>query len=194
MQKIGAAQKIAHGKVDLALNLIGYDDEVTAAMDFVFGSTFICDDADTAKRVTFDPAVRMRSVTLEGDLYDPAGQLSGGSSLQSSGVLVTLQKHKELTRELEKEEQSLKSLQDTMDREKKELDAARKTKQELDLKNHEIKLTEEQISGNASSSVRLHVYLAKDSADHSIDHSGRGRNEGRHHTIEEGYCRCQVPP
>ena len=152
-QKIGAAQKIAPGKVNLALSLIGYDDEVTAAMEYVFGNTLVCDDAETAKRVTFDPAVRMKSVTLEGDVYDPAGTLSGGSAPQSSGVLVTLQKLNELNKDLRTQEQSLASLQAQMAREKKRLDAAHKIKQELDLKMHEIKLTEEQINGNSSTSI-----------------------------------------
>src|ERR1700709_2863007 len=40
-----------------------------------------------------------------------------------------------------------------MAREKKKLDQARKIKQDLDLKSHEIKLTEEQIGGNSSSSI-----------------------------------------
>ncbi|KAF2705707.1 RecF/RecN/SMC protein [Pleomassaria siparia CBS 279.74] len=152
-QKVGAAQKIAPGKVDLALSLIGYDDEVTAAMEYVFGSTLVCEDAETAKRVTFDPAVRMKSVTFEGDVYDPSGTLSGGSAPQSSGVLVTLAKLNELTREIQSHESQLATLQATLAREKKKMDAARNSKQQLDLKTHEIKLTEEQISGNSSSSI-----------------------------------------
>ena len=152
--KIGAAQNIAPGKVDLALSLIGYDDEVSAAMEYVFGSTLVCGDAETAKRVTFDPAVRMKSVTLEGDVYDPSGTLSGGSSPNSSGVLVTLQKLNALNNDLHAKESALQRLQTLMENEKNKLDTARKTKQELDLKTHEIKLTEEQIGGNSSSSVR----------------------------------------
>jgi structural maintenance of chromosome 2 len=151
--KVGAAQNIAPGKVDLALSLVGYDSEVTAAMEYVFGSTLVCEDAETAKRVTFDPAVRMKSVTLQGDTYDPAGVLSGGSAPQSSGVLITLTKLNEITTELKHQEMQLSSLQATMAKEKKKLDAARKTKQEFDLKTHEIKLTEEQIGSNSSSSV-----------------------------------------
>jgi structural maintenance of chromosome 2 len=152
-EKIGAAQRIAPGRVDLALSLVGYDDEVSTAMEYVFGNTLICADAETAKRVTFDPTVRMKSITLEGDSYDPSGTLSGGSSPNSSGVLVTLQKYNELTKELNAKEKALVELQSTMSREKKKLDQARKIKQELDLKSHEIKLTEEQISGNSSSSI-----------------------------------------
>ena len=151
--KIGAAQKLAPGKVDLALSLVGYDDEISAAMEYVFGTTLVCEDAETAKKVTFDPAVRMKSVTLEGDVYDPSGTLSGGSSPDSSGVLVTLGKLNDLNKELNALESELSELQSSMAKENKKLDSARKAKQELDLKTHEIKLTEEQIGGNSSSSV-----------------------------------------
>lgn len=153
VEKIGAAQNIAPGKVDLALELIGYDEEITAAMNYVFGNTLVCQDADTAKRVTFDPSVRMKSVTLDGDVYDPSGTLSGGSAPNSSGVLVTLQKLNEITREIRTKERHLTSLEENMRKEKKKLDATRALKQELDLKTHEIKLTEEQIGNNSSSSI-----------------------------------------
>ncbi|TEY64460.1 hypothetical protein BOTCAL_0147g00010 [Botryotinia calthae] len=152
-EKIGAAQSIAPGKVDLALSLVGYDEEVSTAMDYVFGNTLICADAATAKRVTFDPSVRMKSITLEGDSYDPSGTLSGGSSPNSSGVLVTMQKLNELNKELRSQEKELADLQATIAREKKKMDQARKIKQELDLKSHEVKLTEEQIGSNSSSSI-----------------------------------------
>ena len=166
-EKIGAAQKLAPGKVNLALSLIGYEEEVSAAMDYVFGSTLICEDAETAKRVTFDPAVRIKSVTLEGDVYDPSGTLSGGSSPNSSGVLVTLQKLNELMKKISVQENTLRDLQATMAKEKKKMDSARKTNQELDLKTHEIKLTEEQIGSNSSSSVGLSAMSAASKADGS---------------------------
>lgn len=152
-QTIATAQKISPGKVDLALSLVGYDSEVSAAMEYVFGNTLICADAETAKKVTFDPNVRMRSITLEGDAYDPSGTLSGGSSPNSSGVLVTLQKLNDITRQLKEAEATLQALRSRISREKSKLDHAKKIKQELDLKMHEIKLAEEQISSNSSSSI-----------------------------------------
>ncbi|KAI0171884.1 hypothetical protein GGR52DRAFT_446004 [Hypoxylon sp. FL1284] len=152
-QAIATAQKIAPGKVDLALSLIGYDDEVSAAMESIFANTLVCEDSETAKRVTFDPNVHTRSITLEGDAYDPSGTLSGGSSPNSSGVLVTLQKLNDLNRQLKETEASLQELQSRISQEKSKLDQARKIKQELDLKAHEVKLAEEQISGNSSSSI-----------------------------------------
>lgn len=152
-QTIATAQRIAPGKVNLALSLVGYDHEVSAAMEYVFGNTLVCEDAETAKRVTFDPNVRMRSITLQGDAYDPSGTLSGGSAPNSSGVLVTMQKLNELNRQLREAEASLRELQAKIAGEKSKLDQARRIKQELDLKTHEIKLAEEQIGSNSSSSI-----------------------------------------
>ena len=152
-EKIGAASKLAPNKCDLALSLIGYDDEVSKAMEYVFGNTLICEDAETAKKVTFDPSVRMKSVTLEGDVYDPSGTLSGGSSPNSSGGLLVMQQINALNRDMAAKEIELQELQALLSREKKSLDGARKVKQELDLKSHEISLTEEQINSNASSSI-----------------------------------------
>ena len=161
-QTIATAQKIAPGKVDLALTLVGFDDEVSAAMEFVFGNTLICHDAETAKKVTFDPNVRMRSITLQGDSYDPSGTLSGGSAPNSSGVLVTMQKLNDINRQLRDAQNSLTQLQAMIAKEKSKLDQARKIKQDLDLKTHEIKLAEEQISGNSSSSIIQEVQNLKE--------------------------------
>ncbi|KAL4979933.1 hypothetical protein BDW66DRAFT_84139 [Aspergillus desertorum] len=182
-EKIAAAQNLAPGKVDLALSLIGYDEEVTAAMNYVFGNTLIANDAETAKRVTFDPSVRIKSVTLDGDVYDPSGTLSGGSAPSSSGVLVTLQKLNEIIREIRSKERVLASLEETMKKEKKKLDAVRSIKQDLDLKNHEIKLTEEQIGGNSSSSVCLRSFLVTVLLT-PPDHPSRGRDESEHRAAE----------
>nr|POE87840.1 structural maintenance of chromosomes protein 2 [Quercus suber] len=151
--KVKAAQKIAPGSVHLALTLIGYDHEVEKAMEFVFGNTLIAADAATAKRVTFDPAVRLKSVTLEGDVYDPSGTLSGGSATQGSGVLLTLQKLHVLSNELEQEEGKLTKIKQMILKDAEKLKSTRQIQRELDLKTHEINLAQDQISSNSSSSI-----------------------------------------
>lgn len=65
--------------VQLALDLVSYESYLRPALAWVFGNTLVCRDADTAKRVTFHPRVKRRCVTLDGDVYDPSGTLSGGA-------------------------------------------------------------------------------------------------------------------
>jgi len=151
--RVNAAQSLAPGKVHLAVNLIGYEHEVEKAMEYVFGNTLIAADASTAKKVTFDPSVRLKSVTLEGDVYDPSGTLSGGSAAQGHGVLLTLQKLNAITDELEVEQGKLLALEKAIAKDAQKLKSARQIKQELDLKAHEIRLAESQIASNSSSSI-----------------------------------------
>lgn len=87
--KVQAAKEIAPA-TEVALSLVGYDHEVANAVEHVFGRTLICPDMDTAKRVTFDRRVRTRTVTLEGDTYDPSGTASGGSSSRQGPSVLTL--------------------------------------------------------------------------------------------------------
>lgn len=87
--KLQAAKEI-EPSTEVALSLIGYDQEVANAVEHVFGRTLICQDMDTAKQVTFDRRVQTRTVTLEGDTYDPSGTASGGSSSRQGPSVLTL--------------------------------------------------------------------------------------------------------
>ena len=153
-QKLARAKQLAPGKVHLALSLIDYDKEVTAAMEYVFGNTLICTDASTAELVTFDENIRTKSITLEGDVYDPSGTLEGGSEPQSAGILMKLQILKE-------HKQQLKAYQKELDlnaeiRSTREIiDEYNQTKQQLDLKTYEVTLLEQQMSSSSHSQVNV---------------------------------------
>lgn len=82
--RLNKAKSLAPGRVELALSLIGYDKDVQAALEFVFGNTVICADKDAAKAATFE--AKLRSVTVEGDVYEPSGTLTGGSAPSSKYV------------------------------------------------------------------------------------------------------------
>lgn len=97
-------------KVDLALNVIVYDSDVAKAMEFIFGSSFICENADIAKRVTFHPQIRTKSITLDGDVYDPEGTLSGGSRSNNSNILLETQNYNALLKKQDLLEKELKEV------------------------------------------------------------------------------------
>lgn len=157
-EKLGAAQKLAPGKVDLALNLIGYDDSLVKAMEYVFGSTIICKDAESAKKVTFDPNIRVKTVTLDGDIYDPMGTLSGGSSGSSgSGFLVSVQKYNELNARLSEKKKQLQELRSKITDEEKIMTQCKDIKKQLDLKEHEITLSQKQLDSSSSAKI-LNTY------------------------------------
>ena len=67
--------KVTDGKAVFAMNLIKYNLALEPSMKFVFGNAFVCEDQETAKKVTYDPRVRTVCVTLDGDVYSPHGTL-----------------------------------------------------------------------------------------------------------------------
>jgi structural maintenance of chromosome 2 len=79
------------GNVSTALSLVGYEAEVEAAMKYVFGRSFVCKDSKSAREVTFHKDIKTKCVTVDGDVFQPSGTLSGGSRSKSSSVLERLQ-------------------------------------------------------------------------------------------------------
>lgn len=152
-EKIANAQKIAPGKVNLALDLVGYDEEVSAAMSYVFGSAFICKDKETAKAITFNPSIGVKSVTLEGDIYDPGGTLSGGAAPSGSGILVKVQELRAIEKQIAVHKKELDEASRELASAKKVIDQWRKDKREVDLRAHEVTLLEEQVNGSNATKV-----------------------------------------
>ncbi|KAF9559990.1 Structural maintenance of chromosomes protein 2 [Mortierella alpina] len=158
-QKIATAQKLAPGKVNLALTLIGYEDHLETAMTYIFGNTLICADAESAKKVTFHQEVRMKSVTLDGDVYDPSGTLQGGSKPSGGGILISLQELHGLRSQLAARRQTLHQIDQELAGLSQEGRAYAELKQKLELKSHELRLCEQQIS--ASEHVQLMEQVEK---------------------------------
>ncbi|KAL3373464.1 hypothetical protein AABB24_005448 [Solanum stoloniferum] len=74
-----ATRLVGKGNAEVAISLVGYDEELKSAMEYVFGSTFVCKTVDAAREVAFSREVGIPSVTLEGDIFQPSGLLTGGS-------------------------------------------------------------------------------------------------------------------
>ncbi|MCO5554633.1 hypothetical protein L7F22_008165 [Adiantum nelumboides] len=138
-----ASKLVGRGNARPALSLIGYDEELKAAMAYVFGSTFVCKDTEAAKQVTFHKDIKVPSVSLEGDIFDPRGLLTGGARKGSGELLKQLHrlavaeselaKHQASLLEVEAEIASLLPVQEKYDH----------LKSQLELKTYDLALFEE---------------------------------------------------
>lgn len=74
--EVGSLHEVprAPGIVDFALNLIKFDDRFYPAFWYVFRDTLVVEDLDTARRMIG----RYRMVTLDGDLIERSGAMTGG--------------------------------------------------------------------------------------------------------------------
>ena len=77
--------EVTDHKARLALDLVEYEERLDPAMQQAFGKIFICDDKPTAKRIS-QQKDGFVCVTRQGDRYEPAGTLHGGSPSQGEDL------------------------------------------------------------------------------------------------------------
>jgi len=105
------------GVVDFAANLVDFDRDYAGVFSYVLGDTLVVDDMDTARDLMGD----FRMVTLEGDLVEKSGAMTGGSSKGTrysfSGGQGQLERIAANINDLEDERQSVREdLRDVEDR------------------------------------------------------------------------------
>jgi len=108
--KADALAQQAGGSCKLALSVVGYDAEVSAAMSYIFGQSFVVSNAALASKITFHPEVRSKCITLDGDVYDPNGSMEGGSMPSGPTILMQLQQMAEKQEKIQSIQAELKSL------------------------------------------------------------------------------------
>ncbi|MBN3315639.1 SMC2 protein, partial [Atractosteus spatula] len=131
---------VGNDNVHTALSLVGYESELQKAMEYVFGTTLVCDCLDNAKKVTFDKRVMTKTVTLGGDVFDPQGTLSGGARAQMASVLSNLQELKDVQDGLVAKEAELQAVEKELSSLKGTAEKYRQLKQQLDMKCEELEI------------------------------------------------------
>ena len=83
------------GVYGIASELVSCDDKVQPAIDFLLGRTVIVEDNDTAIRIARKTSASFRVVTLEGDVFNPGGSITGGSLRREASGLVSRERREE---------------------------------------------------------------------------------------------------
>lgn len=88
-----------------AIELVGFDEEIRSALEYVFGASLVVDDAQAANKIC--DATKTRTVTIDGDVYDPSGTISGGSKNNLGTTLAKLTELTTSTNQLAEEQKRL---------------------------------------------------------------------------------------
>jgi len=95
------------GVVGHAVDLVRCSDTVAPVVKHLLGDTVVVHDLDAAVELARDPELGVRLVTLAGDLVDPRGLVSGGSSHDRTGLLSRKNELRVLAAEIQEIEQRL---------------------------------------------------------------------------------------
>ncbi|TET10863.1 MAG: chromosome segregation protein SMC [Candidatus Thorarchaeota archaeon] len=152
------------GVIDFALNLVKFEPKMRPAFEFVFSNTIITEDFDTAKRQGFSG---QRAVSLDGDLVERSGLMTGGY-FQKAAVGLSLQvkdTSPQISERLQGLEDILTDLRDKQTSLRKEKSANEKEVQELEKTNYrfqmELNRLEERLEEQESKSELLRERIDK---------------------------------
>jgi len=159
-QTISLAEKLV-GKenVQPALSLIDFPDDIKPAMTWIFGQIFVCKDMETAKKIAFHEKIMKKCVTLEGDLFDPVGTLSGGAPAKSGSVILKLEELKEIRNELNHKEQLLKDIEISLSNIVQTAEKYASLKQKYDLLTYEISMIQQRLQQTSYHKIKEEVYM-----------------------------------
>lgn len=152
-QRLAAAKAVAAklgGTCHLALELVDYEPSLERAMVFAFGGTLVCSSAEVGKAVAFHPDVRTKTVTVEGDVYDPnGGTLTGGSSGGMGTTLTTITDLRACETELEAQRRELRAAEATLKSAAADAAAADKLSSELETRRYALQVAEQKLADSS---------------------------------------------
>lgn len=121
-----------------ALDLITYDPSLRVVMEYVFGRVFICTNMTVAKQVTYHRQIMTSSITLEGDVLNAEGTLSGGAQQQQAPILELVADIKESSKRLDAKRAELRGVQDEISKIQGTANQYNNLKRQLEAANYEL--------------------------------------------------------
>jgi structural maintenance of chromosome 2 len=158
--KLALAKELATAKgstATLALELVGFAEDVRKAMEHTFGNVIVCGTADVAKEIAFHAKIRNKTVTLEGDVFDPAGTMSGGAKSQIGSLLGRMSDLAAAREALAAQQSELTAAEDVLSRLETQGAAAKDVETELELKRHALKMSEEKLADSDYAQISTEI-------------------------------------
>lgn len=76
-----------YGFVSIASDLVSYDNKYSEIIRWLLGRTAVAEDIDSAIAIAKKCSYRFRIVTLDGQVINAGGSMTGGSRVQNAGIL-----------------------------------------------------------------------------------------------------------
>ncbi len=129
------------GCFGIAKNLIKFDANIDNVISNLLGSTIVVDVLDTAIKIARNSKFSYKIVTLEGDVINPQGSMTGGSKKSEAVNLISRDREiKTLATEIEKFQSSVLNLKTKNKQYKEELNITLKTFEQLGEEKKEIEV------------------------------------------------------
>ncbi|MRN55208.1 chromosome segregation protein SMC [Paenibacillus monticola] len=139
----------ADGFVGIGSDLVGFDDKYASIVGSLLGNVVIAESLEQANRIAAKCQYRFRVVTLEGDVVNAGGSMTGGSQHKKSNSLLSRKRQlDQLSGEIEESERQIAKLNQSISRLREEQENATVKLEELRRDGDEKRLEEQRVSGD----------------------------------------------
>ncbi len=108
------AELSGSGIIGLAHELVETDNaDSKKAITFLLGRTIVCDTIDNAIAVSRSVKAKYKTVTLDGQVVNPGGSMTGGSTAKSAGLLSRSLEIERIEKDLNAKNEQLKEIEQT---------------------------------------------------------------------------------
>ena len=134
--------------VGTAVSLIEFDEKYKEVIHNLLGNIVIAEDLKGANELARMLQYRSRIVTLDGDVVNPGGSMSGGAAKKNSSALLSRKGElEELKGKIFEMEEKTRGLETRFKSMKEELQTSRNNLEELRKKGEELRLKEQSLKG-----------------------------------------------
>ncbi len=166
-----AILKSAKGFVGVAVDLIEFDGSYQAVFSSLLGNVVIAQNLEDANHIAAKGQYKYRVVTLEGDVVNSGGSMTGGSLQKKTTSLLGRQRQiEELDQEIKASEKQLAGLKDKASQMKRDITDESMNQEQLRQHGEQKRIEEQQIRAELNpldaESRNIEEQLSLDSQDH----------------------------
>lgn len=158
--------KIKPGYIGIASELINFENKFKGIIEYILGKTIICKSMDDALNIAKSTGYKHKIVTLEGEVINPGGALTGGSIYSKSGNIIGRKREiDELKVKVEETSKEINSYTEKIKKLNEEIKALDEKnlniRDEIHFENIEITKVQEKINSLGEDTLKLQKELDK---------------------------------
>lgn len=139
----------ADGFVGIGAELVGFEDKYSSIVGSLLGNVVIAENLEQANKIAARCQYRYRVVTLEGDVVNAGGSMTGGSQHKKNNSLLSRKRQMDqLFEEIEESERQIAKLKQGIGRLKEEQESASRKLEQLRHDGDEKRLEEQRVAGD----------------------------------------------
>lgn len=139
----------ADGFVGIGAELVGFEEKYSSIVGSLLGNVVIAENLEQANKIAARCQYRYRVVTLEGDVVNAGGSMTGGSQHKKNNSLLSRKRQMDqLFEEIEESERQIAKLKQGIGRLKDEQESASRKLEQLRHDGDEKRLEEQRVAGD----------------------------------------------